>query len=60
MKTQTCTKCGTFEVSSLFIINRNLGYCEICVEILNLGTNIESDDMEVNESEVEELETELI
>lgn len=45
---QMCTKCGINVVAPRFTIDRELGYCEICAEILRLGETKEAKRMEFN------------
>ena len=39
---QLCTKCGIMPVEDQFRIDRNLGYCEDCADILQLGQSKEA------------------
>jgi hypothetical protein len=39
---QKCTKCGVFPVADMFRIDKDLGYCEECAEILHLGETKEA------------------
>jgi hypothetical protein len=39
---QACTKCGVMPVSEYFRIDRNLGFCEDCADLLRLGTSKEA------------------
>lgn len=48
MRPQMCTKCGINEVTPRFTIDRELGYCELCAEILHLGETKEARRMEVS------------
>ena len=48
MRPQLCTKCGINAVSPRFTIDRELGYCDICAEILRLGETKEARRMEFN------------
>lgn len=46
MRPQLCTKCGINAVTPRFTIDRELGYCEGCAEILHLGETKEARRME--------------
>lgn len=48
LRPQMCTKCGINEVTPRFTIDRELGYCELCAEILHLGETKEARRMEVS------------
>ena len=48
LRPQMCTKCGINEVTPRFTIDRELGYCELCAEILRLGETKEARRMEVS------------
>jgi hypothetical protein len=48
MRRQMCTKCGINAVTPRFTIDRELGYCESCAEILRLGETKEAKRMEFN------------
>jgi hypothetical protein len=48
MRPQMCTKCGINAVTPRFTIDRELGYCEFCAEILHLGETKEARRMEFN------------
>ncbi len=48
MRPQMCTKCGINAVTPRFTIDRELGYCESCAEILHLGETKEARRMEFN------------
>lgn len=48
MRRQMCTKCGINVVVPRFTIDRELGYCESCAEILRLGETKEAKRMEFN------------
>jgi hypothetical protein len=48
MRPQLCTKCGINAVSPRFTIDRELGYCDSCAEILHLGETKEARRMEFN------------
>jgi hypothetical protein len=48
MRPQLCTKCGINAVTPRFTIDRELGYCEGCAEILHLGETKEARRMEFN------------
>jgi hypothetical protein len=48
MRPQMCTKCGINAVTPRFTIDRELGYCEICAEILHLGETKEARRMEIS------------
>jgi hypothetical protein len=48
MRPQLCTKCGINAVSPRFTIDRELGYCDSCAEILRLGETKEARRMEFN------------
>jgi hypothetical protein len=48
MRPQMCTKCGINAVTPRFTIDRELGYCEICAEILHLGETKEARRMELS------------
>ena len=48
MRPQLCTKCGINAVSPRFTIDRELGYCDGCAEILHLGETKEARRMEFN------------
>ena len=48
MRPQMCTKCGINAVTPRFTIDRELGYCEGCAEILRLGETKEARRMEFN------------
>jgi hypothetical protein len=48
MRPQLCTKCGINAVTPRFTIDRELGYCESCAEILHLGETKEARRMEFN------------
>ncbi len=48
VRRQMCTKCGINVVTPRFTIDRELGYCEICAEILRLGETKEAKRMEFN------------
>lgn len=50
LKPQMCTKCGINVVTTRFTIDRELGYCGSCAEILRLGTTKEARRMEFNPS----------
>ena len=50
IKPQMCTKCGINAVVERFTIDRELGYCESCAEILRLGATKEARRMEFNPS----------
>jgi hypothetical protein len=39
---QLCTKCGMLPVADRFRVDRDLGYCEICAELLGLGESKEA------------------
>jgi hypothetical protein len=59
MRPQMCTKCGINAVTPRFTIDRELGYCELCAEILHLGETKEARRMEFNLAvKKEESETE--
>jgi hypothetical protein len=42
LRPQLCTKCGLNEVSDRFTIDKELGYCDDCAEILHLGETKEA------------------
>jgi hypothetical protein len=42
LRPQLCTKCGINEVSDRFTIDKELGYCDDCAEILHLGETKEA------------------
>jgi hypothetical protein len=46
MRRQMCTKCGINAVVPRFTIDRELGYCDSCAEILRLGETKEAKRME--------------
>ena len=46
LKPQMCTKCGISVVIPRFTIDRELGYCEGCADILRLGATKEARRME--------------
>jgi hypothetical protein len=46
MRKQMCTKCGINAVTPRFTIDRELGYCDSCAEILRLGETKEAKRME--------------
>src|SRR5690606_19630056 len=46
LKPQMCTKCGINVVSERYMIDRELGYCEDCADILHLGETKEARRME--------------
>ncbi|HEX2612858.1 MAG TPA: hypothetical protein VHO02_04630 [Fibrobacteria bacterium] len=46
MRRQMCTKCGINAVAPRFTIDRELGYCDSCAEILRLGETKEAKRME--------------
>ncbi len=48
LRPQMCTKCGINAVSPRFTIDRDLGYCDLCAEILRLGETKEARRMEVS------------
>ena len=48
MRPQLCTKCGINAVAPRFTIDRELGYCDPCAEILHLGETKEARRMEFN------------
>ena len=48
MRPQLCTKCGINAVAPRFTIDRELGYCDACAEILHLGETKEARRMEFN------------
>lgn len=48
LRPQLCTKCGINAVTPRFTIDRELGYCEGCAEILRLGETKEARRMEFN------------
>lgn len=48
LKPQMCTKCGFNVVSPRFTLDRELGYCDGCAEILRLGNTKEARRMEIN------------
>ena len=50
LKPQMCTKCGINVVIDRFTIDRELGYCGSCAEILRLGATKEARRMEFNPS----------
>ncbi len=50
LKPQMCTKCGVSVVAPRFTIDRELGYCDGCAEILRLGATKEARRMEFNPS----------
>ena len=50
LKPQMCTKCGINVVTERFTIDRELGYCKDCAEILRLGETKEARRMEFNPS----------
>jgi hypothetical protein len=50
LKPQMCTKCGINVVAERFTIDRELGYCSECAEILRLGETKEARRMEFNPS----------
>jgi len=50
LKPQMCTKCGIHVVAEKFTIDRELGYCSSCAEILRLGATKEARRMEFNPS----------
>ncbi len=50
LKPQMCTKCGINAVAERFTIDRELGYCNSCAEILRLGATKEARRMEFNPS----------
>ena len=39
---QNCTKCGIFPVEEQFRIDRELGFCSYCAELLHLGESKEA------------------
>jgi hypothetical protein len=41
-KEQICTKCNLFPVTPMFVIDRNLGYCDECATLLRLGETKEA------------------
>jgi hypothetical protein len=43
-----CTKCGINQVQDRFIIDKELGYCADCADILRLGETKEARKMEAN------------
>ncbi len=47
-RAQLCTKCGLNPVTARFTIDRELGYCDGCAEILRLGETKEARRMEFN------------
>jgi hypothetical protein len=57
-KEQLCTKCGLFPVSTMFVIDRNLGFCDECASLLRLGETKEAKTFEFgignNDAEAEE------
>jgi hypothetical protein len=42
LRPQLCTKCGINQVSERFTIDKELGYCDDCAEILHLGETKEA------------------
>jgi hypothetical protein len=42
LRPQLCTKCGINQVSDRFTIDKELGYCDDCAEILHLGETKEA------------------
>lgn len=50
LKPQMCTKCGVSVVVPRFTIDRELGYCDGCADILRLGATKEARRMEFNPS----------
>jgi hypothetical protein len=50
LKPQMCTKCGINVVAERFTIDRELGYCLSCADILRLGATKEARRMEFNPS----------
>ena len=48
MRPQLCTKCGINAVAPRFTIDRELGYCDPCAEILHLGETKEARRREFN------------
>ncbi len=48
LKPQMCTKCGINAVAERFTIDRELGYCLDCADILRLGATKEARRMEFN------------
>ena len=50
LKPQMCTKCGISVVVPRFTIDRELGYCDGCADILRLGATKEARRMEFNPS----------
>ena len=43
---QNCTKCGIFPVEEQFRIDRELGYCQFCADMLRLGQSKEARNFE--------------
>lgn len=41
-RVQYCTKCGIFPVSEMYVIDRNLGFCDDCAILLRLGETKEA------------------
>lgn len=39
---QWCTKCGIFPVTDMYVIDRNLGFCDECAFLLRLGETKEA------------------
>jgi hypothetical protein len=58
MRPQLCTKCGINAVVPRFTIDRELGYCNTCAEILRLGETKEAKRMEFGISSVKKEEPE--
>jgi len=48
LRPQMCTKCGINAVHERFTIDKELGYCGDCAEILRLGETKEARKMEAN------------
>lgn len=44
---QNCTKCGLFPVDAQFRIDRELGYCQYCAEVLHLGESKEARNFDI-------------
>lgn len=54
---QYCTKCGIFPVAEMYVIDRNLGFCDDCAMLLRLGETKEAKTFEFglgNQEEPEE------
>lgn len=55
-RVQICTKCGLFPVSEMYVIDRNLGFCDECAILLRLGETKEAKTFEFGLGNHEEAE----